>query len=66
MHRLEEAGRQSWTMIDCLDLGRRTVLQDGLSPRQFLERQLAAIIVKFLGTVKAVLAALILQAWVTC
>ena len=39
---------------DRLDLGRRAVLQDRLSSRQFLQRQFAAGVVKLLEAVKAV------------
>ena len=39
---------------DRFDLGRRAVLQDRLSPRQFLQRQFAAGVVKLLEAVKAV------------
>ena len=41
---------------DRLDLGRRAVLQDRLSPRQFLQRQFATGVVKLLEPVKAVAA----------
>ena len=41
---------------DRLDLGRRAVLQDRLSPRQFLQRQFAPGVVKFLEAIKAVAA----------
>jgi hypothetical protein len=41
---------------DRLDLGRGAVLEDRLSPRQFLQRQFAAGIIKLLETVKAVAA----------
>ena len=39
---------------DRFDLGRRAVLQDRLAPRQFLQRQFAAGVVKLLEAVKAV------------
>jgi hypothetical protein len=41
---------------DRLDLGRRAVLQDRLATSQFLQRQFAPGVVKFIETIKAVAA----------